>query len=271
MNKRAMAFFLAGVMSLAAADISPEQQAELLTNRQFRPTEVALTKSVKIDVLSEGKKTGEITVPAGRVVQLQEIKDQNLRILVGSSETTVLLSHTDYLDRSLALKKDWDKKSLAEKRAKLIAESPRPATGTTATPVIPSAPPQNNPEPVAARADATATEKTEKPELIRLDPQKKKLIRFLTSQPFKCMENGQMAATSTFRVDGTYILNNGYVGKWKLDKTGELITYCNHEGKDRINRYVFDEQNNKFAGKRDRKSDIQDNASLYMMPESIKK
>jgi hypothetical protein len=259
---------MAGVVFLAAAEISPEQLTELLANKQFRPAEVTLGKAVKIDVLSGGKKTGEITVPSGRVVQLQEVSGQSLRIRIGASETSVPQGDTDYVKRALTLKQEWDKKSLAEKRAKLIAESPAASAPGGAVPPSPAPEVFRPSDPVPAM---NVPDKSEHEEPVAMDPQKKKLVRFLTSQPFKCVENGQMTAISTFRANGTYILNNGYEGKWKLDKNGELITYCDFGGKERINRYVYEEQYNKLAGKRDRKSEVQDNAMLYMAPEFVKK
>ena len=275
MKNLILAVLLSGATYLPAAETSPGQLAELLANKQFRPEEVTLGKPVKIDVFSGGKKTGEITVPVGRAVKLRDVQDQKLRILVGTSEATVPYTDTDYVNRAEALRKEWDKKSLAEKRARLIADSPKAAGAAPASPTPHAA---QVPPAVTAESDVPAdpsslnpTEKTDDLELGRMDPQKRKAIRFLTSQPLKCMENGQVVATSTFKSNGTYVLDNGYKGKWKMDKTGEIITYCDIGGKDRINRYVYDEKHNKLTGKRDRKSDIQDNASLYMMPAFVKK
>jgi hypothetical protein len=274
MRKILFALWLTGLFPLLAADPSPET-AELLANKQFQPAEVTLQKACKFDVLAGGKKSGEVTVPAGRTVQCHAVKGQNLEVRVGNSEATVPLADTDYVSRAIALKQEWNQKSLAEKRAKLIADSPKSAS----TEPVKTAPEETKPEPVKALpgtssepagGPASGSKGNDDKEIEKIagnNPEKKKLLRFLTARPFKCVENGAQVAVSTFRPDGTYILGNGYEGKWKLDNNGDLITYCYASGKSRINRYVFEERFNKFAGQRDRKSDIQDKAVLYMAPQ----
>jgi hypothetical protein len=261
MKRLLLIFSLSGLLALPAFGSNPEELKELFSNPKFQPAEVKVKKATTLDIYRDGKKSGQMTVPAGRAVKLAGVQNQSLQIQVGTSEASVPATDTDYVDRALSLKQEWDKKSLEEKRAKLIAESPKGEPANQPKPPAPSVPKVE--EPHVAPAPET-TQVAESPEL---NVEGSKTVSFLTAQPFRCVENGKNVAVSTFKPNGTYVLDMGYEGKWKLEKNGELVTYCSLGSKERINRYVFDSQNNKFVGKRDRKSKVQDNASLYMMPE----
>ncbi|NJK92522.1 MAG: hypothetical protein HC904_12240 [Blastochloris sp.] len=220
----------------------------------FQPAEVTLRKAVKIELVHDGKKTGELVLPKGRSVQVLKAGEKSLDIQVGDQKTDIRREDTDYSERVEQLKKDWEQKTVLEKRAKLIAETTAPK---------PSTPPQPAP-PETIETEKTKTE----PEELKTETtgtKDSKALRFLLAQPFQCIENGQLVAVCSFLSDGTFVLKTGQEGKWKMDRD-ELVTTFRWEGKDRVNRYNFDSKHMKWVGQRDRRSDIQDKASLYMMP-----
>jgi hypothetical protein len=252
-------------LTLIAATLSPEQTAELLSRKQFQPSEVTLKKPLKMSVYEEGKKTGELTIPGGGTVQCLTLKDKVLEVGMGTASAHVPVEDTDFLDRAFVLKQKWDSKSIAEKRAKLIADSPKSGTAPTeSTPSAPAPPP-----PDSSASSATKQE----PHPMISQTEREKILRFMMGNGdlfFRCLENNQEVAKLRFRTNGTFVLKIGAVGFWKLDDSGDLVTVFEIRDRRRVNRYQFDQEKQCFVGRRDLESDVLDQAKLQMIPDGVK-
>lgn len=110
--------------SLTAAEFSKEIKNDLINSIQFYPKEVALKKTVKLEAFTEGKKSGDLTLPIGREILIHELKGETITFRFASCTGFVSLADTNFFELVKANKEAWQKKSLIEKRAKLIATSP---------------------------------------------------------------------------------------------------------------------------------------------------
>jgi len=112
----------------------------LLSASATEPEKVTLLKDVEFSLMMDGRPVGEITVPAGREVEVMSVDNDILTLEARGAVATVGIAQTDYKERRMALQT-------------VEAPTSEPASTPSTPPPIETDPPKDEPEPEPKATD----------------------------------------------------------------------------------------------------------------------